>query len=85
MRPDHIPSVVGPVISKTNSVLSGLKSLLLGSDASARKHDREQPNGEDNLGIARAKEQIASKINASSNRLAQLEVGNLVVYSFLLV
>ncbi|VDK35741.1 unnamed protein product [Taenia asiatica] len=67
MRPELIPSVVGPVSSTTNSILNGLKSLFLGVESSTKVTEGQDPE------IAKAMEQITTKINDSSSCLTELE------------
>ncbi|VDM18523.1 unnamed protein product [Hydatigera taeniaeformis] len=67
MRPELIPSVVGPISSATNSILNGLKSLFLGVESSTKGAEGGNP------AIGKAMEQITTKIGDSSSRLAKLE------------
>ncbi|VUZ47827.1 unnamed protein product [Hymenolepis diminuta] len=67
-RPEFIPSVVGPVYSMSNNVISGLKSLFLSNDASTLTSEKVSPEE-----IEKAMEQISKKIEETSIRLAELE------------
>lgn len=68
MKPELISSVVGPVSSTTNNILNGLKSLFLGAEASTKVTEGEGAE------LAKAMEQITTKINDSSSCLTELEV-----------
>lgn len=67
MRPELIPSVVGPVSSTANSLLNGLKSLFHGVESSTKAIEGEDP------AIVKAMEQITTKISDSSSCLTELE------------
>ncbi|KAL5107515.1 Transmembrane protein 65 [Taenia crassiceps] len=67
VRPELIPSVVGPVSSTTNNILNGLKSLFFGVESSSKVTGGEDP------AISKAMEQITAKINDSSSCLTELE------------
>ncbi|KAM7541724.1 hypothetical protein Aperf_G00000008186 [Anoplocephala perfoliata] len=67
-RPDLIPSVVGPVNSMTNNMISGLKSFFLNNETS--RSGLEEVSAKE---IEKAMERIIKKIQDASNRLAGLE------------